>query len=376
MSKEIRKCPHCGEIITEENLTVCPACAEDLPKEESESLKIVCPYCGEEIDKTSTFCPSCGEKIKNNNGSNNKNLKSENKNSMKIIGYIVKTVFTIILLIVSCVVGKSMYMNFMLFSLYGTTKLGLERLNEASTACTINDAIDAANGAYRIASNGLIKHGDKDMPYAIKGSAAFIQSTLYNDFDIKRIKNDHYYEEAIKLTDKALSINPNNFIALHTKAKNSYLMENDFEKALEYINKAIEQNPKYAKLYFTRATINMKRNVDYKIIMDDYDNAIKYGPKISIYYSTRALAKNMYAKDTDSMLEDANKAVELCNNSAIGYVDRCMIKDKIGDYKGALEDCDKAILLNVEGNSFMRNDSIQNTNKVIEIYKNTIKSKM
>lgn len=345
MSEKTRKCPHCGEVITDISLTVCPACAEDLPKEEPEVMTINCAFCGEKIDKNAAFCPNCGEKIKNRNNEVNKPQKN---NFLKIVKNTVITIFAIILLIQMYHVGKSMYLNFMIDSLYGSTKRGLEYLDKIQTINSEDETGQALRCAYSTSSHAIKKHKDKDMPYAIKGYASWGLSGLYYKNNLNLRKNSLNYKESKELTDKALSINPNNYVALQTYAEYNYILDNNLDKALEYLNKALKQNPKYADAYFLRAKINIDKNGSFDNILEDLDSAIKYAPNRFLYYSTRANIK-MAKKDYDSALKDANKSIELCpTGPASVYMTRSKIKEQLKDFAGAIEDCDKVIEITKE----------------------------
>jgi len=359
MQGKTRKCPHCGEII-DINATICPVCAEDIPQKED------CPFCGEDIDKSSEICPYCGEKIESTH-TNKKTINLTNINIKNIVNYIIKTIFIIILLVVIYFIGNGIYMHFMLTSSYGLTKLAFKDLEDYRNACTADEQLKAINSVYAIASNGIRKNKDDDMYYAIKGYAAWVESVILSNHNTTQIKNSSGYKESVELTNKALSINPNNYIALQTSAGYSLTLDNDTNKALEYLNKAIEQNPKYAILYYLRANVYIRQNVDNKFIVEDLNNAIKYAPKASEYYRLRAVTKINNPAEYKSALKDANKAINLCKNPPSNrYMARSLARYLTGNVKGALEDCDKTIELEKDDNVL----------KVYQEYKKELESKL
>lgn len=303
-----------------------------------------CPFCGERIGECTEICPFCKEKI-------NGKSKPKSLNFKNIFTSIAKSIFIVLLLIVIGIVGKYGYMYYMSTSLYGTTKLGLEDLDKGQVTYKDTERNKIYTHAYAISSNALRKYNDKDMPYAIKGAAAMMLSGLRTK-NYQQRKENHYYKESVELTNKALSINPNNYVALETMSTVNSL-EKNYDAALKNINKAIEQNEECARLYFARATVktyvykneeDMRKN--YKDFITDIDRAIELAPKNPMYYYIRANVKLVAQKDLESALEDTNKSIELIKNPpAAYYFARAHIKGNMGNYSSALEDCDKAIAL-------------------------------
>ena len=375
MEHNKKRCPYCNEII-DSNLTICPICCEKLP-EGIKREEYHCPFCNEIIDKNVEVCPICDEDLtKSDNTIKEKftddiQVKPKLKLSLdfKLISkYKHKIIILLLLVGVIYFVGEVLYTNFMYKSLFGTTKFGVEYLDEYRNACTDGEQLKAINGAYAIASNGIKKNPDKDMPYAIKGYASWVESTIYSKNKVELIKNNPRYKESVELTNKALSINPNNYIALQTLSGYSRTLENNTDKALEYINRAIAANPKYANLYYLRAQINIGLNADRKIILEDLDKALKYAPKASEYYRIRAAIKLAEPTMYKSALSDANKSIKLCKNPpADRYIVKSMARYLTQDTKGALEDCNKAFEIGFDN---------ENTIKVYEEYRKELESKL
>lgn len=375
MEPNKKRCPYCNEII-DSNLIICPICCETLP-DDIEQEKYHCPFCNEIIDKNVDVCPICDEELPKQDNiikeESSKDIQVKPKLNLSLDFNTIsknmhKIIILLLLLSVVYFVGKVLYTNFMYKSLFGTTKFGVEYLDEYRNACTDGEQLKAINSAYAIASNGIKKNPDYDMPYAIKGYAAWVESMIYSKNKVELIKNNHRYKESIELTNKALSINPNNYIALQTLSGYSRTLENDTEKALEYINKAIEENPKYANLYYLRAHIYIRQNVDKRIILDDLNKAVKYAPKSSEYYRMRAAIKLEEPTMYKSALSDANKSIKLCKNPpADRYIVKSMARYLTQDTKGALEDCNKAFDIGFDD---------ENAFKVYEEYRKELESKL
>lgn len=76
-----------------------------------------------------------------------------------------------------------------------------------------------------------------------------------------------------------------------------------------------------------------------------WTDAIAKSPATAMVYNNRAIAKTEL-KDFRGAVEDYNKALEADSTYAFGYSNRANAKLKTEDYAGALEDCNKALILN------------------------------
>jgi tetratricopeptide (TPR) repeat protein len=90
---------------------------------------------------------------------------------------------------------------------------------------------------------------------------------------------------------------------------------------------------------------------DYRGAIKDLDKAIELKPDFKLAYHTRAICFGELQK-YDKALKDFNKAIELDPNFENVYLNRAYyVKVNAGDFKGAIEDYDKFIQLNKEGNN-------------------------
>ena len=305
MVKRNRKCPHCGELISDNSLIVCPFCAE--------------------------------------------NISTKNTNLILYaskIGVFSKAKFTILALLslVICIVVIVIYKYYMLNSLQGIISMGLKYFDSFETYTMENADPNTVDKAYFLANKGISKYSDNDMLYAIKGYAAWLKcKDKYYNSELSRhqIITNELYNESRKLTDQALNINPNNFLALQTYAEYYSIAHEDYNKAIEYINKAIKANPKYEQLYCIRAFINIKRGKIYDVT-EDINTAIKYAPQKGMYYGYRASIKSTQG-DLSAALKDANKSIKLNPNIPSLYLNRAIIEEQKENYSDALKDCNRAI---------------------------------
>jgi tetratricopeptide (TPR) repeat protein len=90
---------------------------------------------------------------------------------------------------------------------------------------------------------------------------------------------------------------------------------------------------------------------DYGGAIKDLEKAIELKPNFMQAYHTRAMCFGELQK-YDKALKDFNKAIELDPNFKNAYLNRAYyVKVNAGDFKGAIEDYDKFIQLNKEGNN-------------------------
>ncbi len=149
------------------------------------------------------------------------------------------------------------------------------------------------------------------------------QISIYNklvDRSSERLAKE-YFEEAV---------------ILHYKSK-------DYYRANELYEKAIELKPDFEQAIDNYAQ-NMRLNIkDYIKAIDLYSKLIDINPKYEYAYYRRSRCKE-YLKNYIGAIEDRIEYIKV--NSIINsddYVSIARIKFKIFDFKGAIEDCYKAI---------------------------------
>ncbi|MBY0245154.1 MAG: tetratricopeptide repeat protein [Sphingobacteriaceae bacterium] len=107
---------------------------------------------------------------------------------------------------------------------------------------------------------------------------------------------------------------------------------NDFDGAMEDYNKGVQlfgKRSNYPLVYFLRGKLKFKKK-QYKEALEDYDLVIKKLPFDPFFLSSV----------DDPFLKD-----QLFTLSKNTYLARAELKEKLADYQGAIEDCEKAIFL-------------------------------
>ena len=121
-------------------------------------------------------------------------------------------------------------------------------------------------------------------------------------------------DDAIRLLEEVLKIEPDNTSALFTRA-NFYLNAGNFKKAEPDYKKVIESDPYNTKViskaHFWLGDIKRKQYRDFKKAQEYYDKAIAMYPKDEDYYITRGFNRVMMSHDLKSALGDFNKAIEI-----------------------------------------------------------------
>jgi len=196
-------------------------------------------------------------------------------------------------------------------------------------------------------------------------------------------------DEAVKILDKVIQINPKNVAALNlrgwaklfakdfngaladfnkviTLAPNAIGIEKvyndrgtifDFlgerEKALADYNKAISINPNYPQPYNGRANIlSAKGDLDKAFL--DYDKAIKLDPKLMPPYDGRAYIYFVRG-DFDKSLDDLDKALEIIPNNAGSILQRGIVLGLKGYWFAAADSLKKAVEINSDSSAFSGN---------------------
>ena len=119
----------------------------------------------------------------------------------------------------------------------------------------------------------------------------------------------------------------------------------DYKGALADYEKAISIDPNNAGGFSGKAMTETEMG-DYENAVKDWEAYIQLKPDASVAYWSMGDIKLMHLNDSKSALADFNKAIELDANNAGNYVSRAQAKMNLEDLKGALEDCNKSVSLN------------------------------
>jgi tetratricopeptide (TPR) repeat protein len=192
-------------------------------------------------------------------------------------------------------------------------------------------------------------------------------------------------DEALRMINKALLADPNYIKGFLTRA-DIYQQMNNYEKARSDYNNAISlttDDKALSNLYFDRSYKLDWKVVDYRSALDNLNKSIELDPKDGMKYWHRAITYD-YKKDYPRALADIERSMQVYGDGASSglYTLRASIKEKTGDFKGAISDYQAALKLNKNSASIyynlgrlfktkMNNDDLAQTNldKAIDLAK-------
>lgn len=132
------------------------------------------------------------------------------------------------------------------------------------------------------------------------------------------------FEEAIKLFDKSIELEPNEYVAWYNRGISKAVL-GDYEGALIDYEQTVKLNPDYKKGYLNRGTAK-KRLTDYSGAIADYSYLIKIDPNYADAYYNRGLVYEMLSKKDSACadfvlaketgLKDAQRKINKCNDTS------------------------------------------------------------
>lgn len=179
--------------------------------------------------------------------------------------------------------------------------------------------------------------------------------------------NVNDFEEAKKLLDEAILINPNHYGAWKNRG-NSNVKLGNYQDAIESYNQSLKLNPldpgTFTNLGNTKSSLGR-----YEEAIKDYDKAIKINPNYSSAWTNRGTALAQLG-ETQESLQSLNKAVDIDPENYITFFNRGNTKVILGLYEEAIKDFDEAIRLNPLDSASINNRAATqaqlNANKVFE----------
>lgn len=122
--------------------------------------------------------------------------------------------------------------------------------------------------------------------------------------------------------------------------------EGKFDEALHSLSRAVGLKPDSAIAYFSLAIVYHNMN-ELNAAYDNYSKAIEFDPNMIDAYFNRAqvilLEENKGEIRLNMALKDFQKAAELDPKFIDAFYYSAVVQKKLGDYKGALENLDKAL---------------------------------
>lgn len=149
-----------------------------------------------------------------------------------------------------------------------------------------------------------------------------------------------HYENAYKMADNAIQIDPNFYLAYYVKAK-ALSETKRYDTAILNYNKAIELKNDFIDAYNNRASAWAAKG-EHKKAIEDLDKAIEIKDDLAILYYNRGNAWHDL-REYDKAIENYSKAIELKNDYATAYGNRGESLGRKMDYHKAIEDFTKAI---------------------------------
>ncbi len=124
--------------------------------------------------------------------------------------------------------------------------------------------------------------------------------------------------------------------------------EGKFDEALHSLSRAVGLKPDSAVAYFSLAIVYHNMN-ELTSAYDNYSKAIEFAPDMIDAYFNRAqvilLEENKGEIRLNMALNDFQKAAELDPKFIDAFYYSAVVQKKLGDYKGALENLDKALAI-------------------------------
>lgn len=151
-----------------------------------------------------------------------------------------------------------------------------------------------------------------------------------------------HYDDALNTINMALQSNPNYINAYKTRAE-IYSAQKKYDKArIDYMNAiGLENDKKNISDLYLNSSIMAMDMLDYKSSLDDLNKAIEFDPSDGMNYWYRAIIYR-YEKKYAQAIKECDIAIDLykTDSSSLSgfYRLRASLKDKTGNYAGAVED--------------------------------------
>jgi len=152
-----------------------------------------------------------------------------------------------------------------------------------------------------------------------------------------------YWENSIKLFNRALSVTKNNYLA-HNNLGLALFNEGKIDEAIAHYNQALSIlpfMPDHIVVYSNRGVAYAKKSL-YPEALDDFNKAIDLKSDYEDAYSNRGIVYSQLGQD-HLALEDFNTAIRLKPDYADFYSNRGVVLTKLGRYQNAIDDFSKAM---------------------------------
>jgi len=172
------------------------------------------------------------------------------------------------------------------------------------------------------------------------GQSGQSAASLYNK--ARFLADENRYEEAIKLLDQAIGLDPKFARAFVSRAYcKTQKSPPDTPGALADLTRAIELAPDSAEAYILRGEIYFRQR-SMKAALSDFERGAELDPSYPRVFYDRGLAR-LQVGDLAGALTDLNKQVELDSQDVWAYIGRADVRRAMGDVPGELADLNKAV---------------------------------
>jgi len=185
---------------------------------------------------------------------------------------------------------------------------------------------------------------ERAISYNVDNYLAYWQKGFYKDQEDKYDESMTNYNKAINIiltTDPSLG---HDLAILYRNKALIYKARVNYDSALIAINKSLQADPNYTNAYKSRAEIYAAQK-KYDKARADYTNLIsleKDKEKISDLYLERSMIA-MDILDYKSTLDDLNKAIEFAPGDGMNYWHRAILYGNKKNYQLGIKDCNTAL---------------------------------
>jgi Tfp pilus assembly protein PilF len=225
---------------------------------------------------------------------------------------------------------------------------GLNRVNSlprsrmiVTIACVASLIFLFASMAYlTLKQVGIWKNGFYLWTYVIEKEPEKV-SIAYTNLGAA-FANREQLNKAIENFDKAIALNPNDYLAYSNRGA-AFEKMGRLDKAIESYDRAVTLNPNDFTAYYNRG-ITFAGMGQLKKAIKDFEQAIALNPNNYMAHNNMGI---LYSRTGlyDRSIESFNHSIDLNPDYAIAYNNRGLTFSFIGQYRRAIEDFNKAILL-------------------------------